>query len=321
MSRILRQAFLDVCNGYSVCSLNGTNLYIKHLSHKEHLFLDDLYEKFREEAIANGLQSEQDRLKYIIAEGLWTEKREFEIVQKRDYIKRLNEGKKLINYPSILERHNKDIEVETNKLYKIELERLDLIGVTCESYANKVISDYYILRSIFKDADCKIPYLTEQEFDEIDDEILTELIGAYRTAGETCSDSNLKKLAIQDFYTPYFYLCADNISSFFGKSICDLTYNQVKLANFSKYFKALLENVDIKTLPKKAAEDPDELVNYLTVTKNAKGVIDKNQHANVALVGANKNDIAAITGKEQNSLPAKPMSMKEMIELEKKRGR
>jgi hypothetical protein len=322
MSRVLRQAFLDVCNGYSVADHRGKKIYIKHLSHKEHLMLDDLQESFKKDAINSGIPSEKEKINYLISEGLWSEKREIEIAQKRRYIQQMNDGKKKMNLPSMLERHIADIKKEEAVLRKWENERYDLIGITCESYASKVVSDYYVLRSFFKDKLLTTPYLTEAEFDEVDDTELISLINIYKAASDICSEQNLKSLAIQDFYTPYFYLCDDNIMSFFGKPICDLSYNQIKLASLSRYFKSIMDGVDLKTLPKKALEDPDELINYITSTKNAKELVNRNDHANVAIVGATKQDVIAVKGEEtQNALPDRPMNMRELFEMQQKNAR
>lgn len=231
----------------------------------------------------------------------------------------MNDGKKKMNLPSMLERHIADIKKEEAILRKWENERYDLIGITCESYASKVVSDYYVLRSFFKDKSLTIPYLTEDEFDEVDDTELVSLISIYKTASDVCSEQNLKSLAIQDFYTPYFYLCDDNITSFFGKPICDLSYNQIKLASLSRYFKSIMDGVDLKTLPKKALEDPDELINYITSTKNAKELVNRNDHSNVAIVGATRQDVIAVKGEESgNALPDRPMNMRELFEMQQK---
>lgn len=310
---------MDVCNGYSVDKFNGANVYIRHLSHKEHLFLDEIHDKCYEDARINGAQPEKDRVKLLVEKGVWSEKKEDEITRTRHYIKQLNEGKKNVNLISVLESHNRLIAEETKKLNALEYERIGLVGMTCEAYANKVVNDYYIVRSVFKDRDYRDPLLSEQEFDEIDDDLLSLLVKVYRDASDICSELNLKKLSIQDFYTPYFYLCNDDIPSFYGKAICDLTYNQVKLANFSKYFKQLLDGVNTASIPKKVMEDPDELISFLTAQKNGQNLVNKNQHTNVAIVGGKKEDLAIIGGAQQN-MPKKNMSMRELQELQNKNG-
>lgn len=49
---------------------NDKPLYIKHLSHKEHLDLDDLQEKYFEFGKSKGLQDEKEKLIYLKNEGL-----------------------------------------------------------------------------------------------------------------------------------------------------------------------------------------------------------------------------------------------------------
>lgn len=84
MSRVLRQAFLDVCNGYSVADYKGKKIYIKHLSHKEHLMLDDLQDSFKKDAIDSGIPSEKEKINYLVSEGLWSEKEKLKSRKKGD---------------------------------------------------------------------------------------------------------------------------------------------------------------------------------------------------------------------------------------------
>jgi hypothetical protein len=72
-NKILRRAFFDICNGYSSGEYRGDFIYIKHLSHKEHLDLDELEDRFFKEAKDNGIPTEEEKLKYLAQTGIWTE--------------------------------------------------------------------------------------------------------------------------------------------------------------------------------------------------------------------------------------------------------
>ena len=316
MSKELRQAFVDVCNGYSCAEYNGGTLYIRHLSHKEHLYLDELYDQFKQEAYSSGIMTEKEKVDFLLKEGLWSEKKENEIVMKKDYVVRLKESLKLIKLPSILKKQIEETEKQENELRLLEKEKSDLIGMTSESYADKVVNDYYILKSFFKEDTLKNALFSKEEFDEIEDTIFIDLLAIYGKSLDRCADLNLKKLAIQDFFTAYYNLCEDNASIFFGKSIVNFTYNQVKLSNYGKFFKSILQEVDIKALPSNISKDPDQLVNYLNSSRNAKELVNNNNHSNVAIVGATKEDLNIIDGDGKKGLPNKPMSMMEMFKMQ-----
>ena len=316
MSKELRQAFIDVCNGYSCAEYNGVTLYIRHLSHKEHLHLDELYEKFINEACANGILKEKEKIDFLIKNNIWSEKKESDIISKRDYVNRLKESQKLIKLPSILKKQIEETEKQENELKLLEKEKNNLIGITAEGYADKVVNDYYIVRSFFKDENFKNPLFSKEEFDEIDDIFFNDLLNIYSKLLDSCSDLNLKKLAIQDFFTAYYNLSEDNASIFFGKPIINFTYNQVKLSNYARYFKGILQEIDIKNLPANISKDPEQLVNYLNSSKNAKDLVNNNDHSNVAIIGATKEDLKIIDGDGKKGLLNKPMSMMEMFKMQ-----
>lgn len=315
-NRIFRRTFLDICNGYSSMTYKNAVVFIKHLSHKEHLDLDDLEERYYEEAVKKGLYTEKERLVFLNQEKLWTDKNEHEILQLKSFIARLHDNKKNIALPSILNRLKQDIENEEKKLDTLRSKRYELIGLTAEGYSKKLVNEYYILRSLYKDSSLKQLLFTEEEFSDIEDFELDHIVINYNKIIDACDDKHIKQLSIQDFFLSYFNLCESNYSSFFGKPICEFTYFQVKLINYARYFNNLLEGVDIKTLPQKCWDDPDYLVEYLDTTKKGKEMIDNAKGQAVSVVGATHDDIKQIAGnnKAAASLGNKPMTMQEIMQ-------
>jgi hypothetical protein len=315
-SRIFRRTFLDICNGYSLMTYKNAAAFIKHLSHREHLGLDDLEEFYHAEAVRKGLYTEKDRLIFLNKERLWTDKNEHEILQLKSFIARLNDNKKNIALPSVLNRLKQDIEVEENKLKILINKRFEFIGLTAEGYAKKLVNEYYILRSLYKDSSLKEPFFTEEEFADIEDSELDNIVISYNNIIDSCGEKHIKQLSIQDFFLSYFNLCESNFSSFFGKPICEFTYFQVKLINYARYFSHILEGVDIKTLPEKCWEDPDYLVEFIGTTKKGKEMIENTKGQAVSVVGATQEDIKQISGnnKAASSFGNKPMNMQEIMQ-------
>lgn len=302
MSRILRRAFLDICNGYSLMIYNNETLYIKHLSHKEHLDLDDLQEKYFQLSKSKGLPDEAEQLLYLKKEGLWTEKDQLSLVRQESMLARMVDGKRLIALPSMLERHNKDIAVEEEKLNKLKQKQRDLIGLTCEIYASKVVNEHYIIKSLYRDQKLTIPYFLNNEFDDIEDDELNKIVNKYNESVDPCSEKNIKKLSIQDFFQSYYFICNDDFFAFFGRPIFEFTYFQVKLANFARFYKNIMEGVNIRSLPKKCLEDPDYLEEYLNTTKKGKEMIDNTNGQAVSIIGATKEDLRQIAGQGESSV-------------------
>lgn len=281
---------------------NNETLYIKHLSHKEHLDLDDLQEQYFQLSKSKGVPDEAEQLLYLKKEGLWTEKDQLSLVRQESMLARMIDGKRFIALPSMLERHNKDIAIEEDKLNKLKQRQRDLIGLTCEIYASKVVNEHYIIKSLYRDQKLTIPYFINNEFDDIEDDELNKIVNKYNESVDPCTEKNIKKLSIQDFFQSYYFICNDDFFAFFGRPIFEFTYFQVKLANFARFYKNIMEGVNIRSLPKKCLEDPDYLEEYLNTTKKGKEMIDNTNGQAVSIIGATKEDLRQIAGQGESSV-------------------
>lgn len=309
--RELRQVFIDICRGYSTILFSGEIIYIKHLSHEDYLNLDILQEKFLQNAISKGLPDEKSRIEWLKSQGLWTDKKEREIFDQKSYVRGMAESRKIILLPSKLKQLNEQIKQEELKLYNLEKDKNDLVGITADRHSTKLINDYYIFHSLYKDKDFKDQFFSKDEFDNLDDDFVFGLMEEYDKTFNNLSDFNIKKLCIQSFYQEYFYLCVDDIPGFFGRPICQLTLFQVKLAGYSRYFKNLISGVDMATVPEKSRSNPDDLVQFLDTKRKGQEALDKSNTKNVSIVGATREDIKTLGGKMAEK-PSRPMSKEEL---------
>ena len=319
MSKQLRRAFVDIVNGWSPIRIGDIKAIVKHLSYRDHLDLEEIQDRYLEHALENGLPNLKSREKHLVSVGLWSDKKERAILDQKAYVKGMVDGKKNIHLPSILSKISEQIKQEELKLFEMEREKSDLIGLTAEAYSVKRCNAHYIFKSIYHDTRfCRQVY-SEETFDDLTDSEVSQIVSSYNYSTSYCSDFNIKKLSIQEFYQAYYYLCEDDFQSFFGKPICDFTFYQIKLANYSRYFKHILEGTDIKSLPERIQNDPDELIAYLDVKKKGEEMINQNSSGRTSLVGATKEDIKALTGNDRPAqLPQKPMNMMEMMKEMKK---
>lgn len=266
--RLLRKAFSDISRGYSVVFLEGKKLYIKHLSHHEQVDLDVLYKSFFDEGIKEGLNTEAQVTARLREEGVWKDEDEKELADSKSVIERLVAGKKVIYMKSDLERQNEEIKKEEQKYaQKLNLKH-KLLGLTAEAFAEKKINEHYIMESIFWDAQCTKKYLTDDLFEEMTDKTLHDIIQFYNTEMDVVSDKHIKHLALQDFFQIYWNLSGEDLYSFYGKAVCELTYFQVKLGSFARTFKHILEKAD--SLPEDIRSDPDKILDYVRTSENAK---------------------------------------------------
>lgn len=294
-----------------MATYNGEKIYIKHLSHFDHLEFDEINELFVEKCKSDGLPSESERLSQLIKKGQWTQSKENEIAQLRDFISRLEDGRKGISVPSVLKNHNETIAAEKAKLNKLLSERSELVGLTVEIHSLNLLNDHYILSNLFLDKDLRDPLFTADSFDYLSESEVSSVIEAYSLAIDPCSDKNIKKLSVQPFFQQYFFICNGDISSFFGKPVSSLTHYQVTLANHASYFKDIVSNNDLSNLSHEKRLDPDAIEAYVNLKRNADRAIEEGR----APTGMTPEDIKSL-GLEGRiaKAPAKEMNSSEFLQ-------
>lgn len=307
---VLRRSFVDVCKGYSIGQYRGDTVYVRHLGHFEHTSYDLLQASFEAEARANKAPTEEERLTYLRQKGLWSDDKETQITRQRDTIARFEDGRKSIALPSILKSHEASIEREKQVLIDMLTERAKLIGVTAEMYAIQRLEDHYMVHNLFVDREMTKLYYDADTFDGLPDSEVEAVQNAYKTAIEPCSDANLRRLAVQDFFTSYYGLCQDDLQAFFGRPICELTYYQVKLGNVARYYKSLMESTDLSKIPQSARGDPDAIERTHITQKNTAAITSEGKTP----VGMTQDDIKQL-GMENTftKLPPTNMSGMELV--------
>ncbi len=302
---LLRRAFVDICRGYSMGrTKEGQTLYIRHLSHKEHLDYDLLQQHYEEVARKVGAQTEEERLAVLTAKGEWGPDKETAIERQRDFITRLEEGKKTIPIPSIMRSQEAQIVQERINLAKLIGDRARAIGMTSELYGAQKLEDYYLIHNLFVDSAFAQTFFSVDAFDDLDQEEVQAIHRVYQDAVEPCSDANLRRLAVQDFFVSYYSLCSDNLHAFYGKPICDLTYYQVRLGNMARYMKSLMDNTNMAQLTPEQRADPDAIEFKHTTQRN----LDSIKAEGKAPIGMTAADLKE-TGMKQQFSAVPPTDM------------
>jgi len=287
MDNNLRKAFADICNGYSVVKWNGP-IYIKHLSHFEQVDLDTCYDEYFSIATKKKLPKKDEKLKWLDEKKLWTRKNEAELGTQKAYIENLEKTLKLLFLKSHIDEHKKTLLIEKRKYEEMIEEKQSLLGLTCEKYAEQKMLNHYILVSFYKDVELKNRFFTNKEFNNLDEEETDDLFKIYMNMSSLFSEQSLKKIAVSSFFTAYFYVCED-IQTFFGKPICQLSYNQLNLLYYAQYFKQIIQN---NKLPDNIKEDPEKIEEFVNASMKAKQLLEKaSKNGATGVVGASKADM------------------------------
>jgi hypothetical protein len=236
------------------------------------------------------------------------------IKQEEDLIENFQKQKKNLFLKSEILRVNADIESAQKRLYDLKNTKAAFFNRTAESYAEERVNDFYILKCLYKDKKLSIVAFEEDQFDNIDSETLTSIIKQYSEVYKNINDSTIQYLVLQDFFNLYMPF-AENPTEFFGKSVCELTYNQVKLLIYARFFKNIFQQND--KMPQEIKNDPDKIIDYVNANENAKKAIEnKNNKENQAssIVGATSEDLEYI------GLKAKGQKTLSLADEAKKKG-
>ncbi len=270
---VLRLAFSDICKGYSLLNYEGSLFYIKHITHHDQVDVESYYDSMYELAVRRGLPTEKDKLEWLDKNKVWTRADNDKLNTQRVYVDNLEKSKK--NYPikSQLDQHKKLLEEEKINLAKMIHKKNSLLGLTCELFAARRESDYYIYLSLYKDNKLLTPVFTRDEFSNLTDLELDNLSEAYTSITNRFNIQNIKKISIATFFLSYYLLCADNPTHFFGKPLCELTYNQLNLLSYAGYFNRILSS--LPAVSDDIRNDPDKLEEFYAMAQKAKETISK----------------------------------------------
>lgn len=286
-----RKIFRDIVRGYSKNQDNSLDqiFYVKHLTTHDQVDLEDIEDLFYRKAQKKGLPTEKDRINYLIEEGGWSKEDDNFIETQNAFISNLLKSKNQLILKSQIDKQQGLIDKETIKLNEKLEEREALLGNTCEKYSKQRVNDYYISKSFFKDENLKEKCYSEEQFNDVSYTELRKLVKIHNSQFTLFSEDNIQRLILEDFYFPYMPFCEDTVQ-FFGKPVCELTHNQLKLILFTRIFKGIFDQND--DIPEKIRKDPKALMDFASSSKKGKEELDKHSDKGGAgtIVGATKED-------------------------------
>lgn len=289
----LKVAFQDIINGFSVLKNSKYGkIFIKHTDSKDSANISSSYKEFYDRAIANDIPSEETKKEFLKREKLWSDKQDREIFQLESFVRNLYKTKSLLSRTDDINVVKKQIMEEEQSLLKLKIERETLMGFTAEKFANKKINDFHIIHSLFRDNEFKTPIYNNEDFEYLDDIDINDLLVLYSGVLELFNNHKLKKIAISPFFTNFFYLCNDNPQIFYGVPVVKMTFFQMELFGYGRYFKNITSSFTHEP-PDDIAQDPDKLIEWYEQNKNAQKNdqnIDTNKDGASGKVGMTKED-------------------------------
>ena len=290
----LKLVFSEIVEGYSLTrsELFG-DLKIKHINNYDSAKTDIKNNYYFEKAVSQGLPKREEKLEYLIKEKLWDPEKDKEADRLKEMLKGMNRTKSKLFLQAQIDAIKKDIVDNEIKLSNILAEKESVIGFTAEEYANRRINEYYMHISILDEEGKQL--FGENEFDELEQDQVNDIMQVYEKNNRKFKAEILKKISLADFFTNIFYLCEDNVFNFYGKPVIDLTFYQIEIYSYGRYFKSIIQNSEEK-IPDHIVEDPDKLIEWAESSKNVKEVLEKTsgdaESGASSIIGATKQDLA-----------------------------
>lgn len=315
-----RHLFKDLVFGWSEIYYRGKLAYLKHLSVFDQVDIEEVRNSFFKKAKERGLPTKSDAMERLKEEQMWTARDDFKIKEQKDFLTQAENTKKELYLKKEIDRANEEIQEAQRKILLLEVQKEDLMGQTCEKYADSRVSDHYIVRSLYKDKNLSGTYYNQKEVDEMTRGEMTEIVRLYNTAYGVFDDINIQKVVLQDFYQPYMPFC-ENVNNMFSKPLFELSINQVKLIIYSRMFKNIFENYS--KIPDRIRTNPEKIIDYVNAQEKAKDKLKNfDKDGASTLVGAKKEDYEylGVANSQENTLSAKlkekggKMDMKDLMQ-------
>lgn len=299
--------YTEIILGFSEFEYLEKPIFIKHFTELESGKITKYRSVFEKEAFSKGLEYKQDKINFLIKEKVWEREKEIE----RENLKKEVSDLELILKNLIIKRQinetNSKIKVCHKKIKEIDSEKNSIIGFCIEDYVDKKFNELMIFECFYIDADTNKKFFSKDEFDDLPERELLNLIHLLNQFYERLALKEIKKICACSFLMNLFFLCDNSPYHFFGKFVKDLTVFQSNLFSQSKYFKSLIENKASTSPPPDVAEDPDKMIEWYEMVASEKEVKDSDA-VGVGHFGASNDELKKMAG--GNALTLKQIAEK-----------
>jgi len=291
----LKAIFTEIVKGYTLLPSSKFGvLYVKHVNTFDSADIDSERSLYESKAREMGVQTKEEFAKLLEEQGSWTKENEKEISQNKVLLRNLYKTKSKLFLKSQVDQVKKQIKTVEEKLQELEFTKKSLFMNTVEGFADKKINQQYIRLSTYKDEFLEENKFSAEEFDELENDDLLELIGGYNAVTAKFLGDNMKLAALSPIFLNFFYLCDDNVVNFYGRPIVELSFYQTELFSYGLKFKNILSDTKSKP-PDDIADDPERLIEWAEANKNAEEHLSESGEskdgAATSLVGATREDL------------------------------
>ena len=294
----LKSLYWEIITGSSSFIVNNKTYYVKHMSPKDAGVIEVRENYYYNKAKSQGIPTNEEKIKELIKEGSYDPKDDKKIETNRLTLANLARTRRKLYLTRDLDNIDKQMKEISEETRLLEEKKNQLLENTCEIYSGKRMNEFYIYYSVYKDEECKTHAFTLEEFEDLDQGELFVFVGSYSKSAHKFNNHNIKRIGVSGFFLNYFYLSDDNPYFFFGRPVTHLTFYQVELFGYARYFKDLMSKSTIKH-PDEYNDDVDKIIDWYESSSNLEKLHeDKNAASGketavqaVSVMGATKEDL------------------------------
>jgi hypothetical protein len=294
-ARHSRLIFSDIIRGFT--NLQQTSfgkIFIKHLNNLDLADIEYWHNHYFEECIKNGIPTYDEKVEFLIKENLWDKKKEEKLKEYKKLLSQYEINKSSEYLISKRKMWESQLEPLRKDIKKIEIEKSSLISDTADGIASKRSNELHILKTFYKDQDFITPLFTEEEFNQMEQDKVNEIYDIFNEYMINFNADNLKRISLSNFFLNMFHLAPESVTEFYGKSVIYLSFYQIDLMLFGRYFRSVMQEMGDK-IPNDVKGDPDKILEYVELNKNYKKMFpDEKVAESQTLVGATKEDLAIL---------------------------
>ena len=288
-----KRVYHELINGYSVLTYDKKDIFVKHVSEYDLGALELYAEMHHKEAKKRGLPTEEEKVKLLIENGIWHDSDEKKIKNLIETLGTLQETHKKLFLKKQLKQSQKKIDDAQETLQALLTEKEELVGLTCEKYAERKSNEEIVYHCFFKDADLSERFFSRIEFEELHHVKLYDLIKEYNIISTRFSYTEMQRLAVLPFFANLFFMVEDDATKLYGGNIAQLTICQIELFNISKIYKAVVNQGN--SPPMEFYEDVDKLVSFYESYTGSKDIKEATNKDGQSIVGASIEEMKNMT--------------------------
>lgn len=280
----------EIFDGYSVFDFYGRDLYFKHTSIKDQRNLHTYYLRYINKAKDRGVESEEDILKKVKEDDLWTDEEDLKISNLDIEVQNLKKTKDSLLLGSQKKAVQETIDSKRNQWMDLLVKRKEIVGKTAEDYASGMAAQEIIRYFVYNSKELDEKAFSKEDFDNLDDTEFYYLRTQHDKISARLNELDIQKTILRPFFSLYLSFC-ENPKDFFGVSLVNLSVYQLKMCVFGRVFHSIFQNVE--GIPDDIRDDPERLLAFSeskSDSSKAKKFIDDDSAASTVF-GATTEDI------------------------------